>query len=92
MRRIRIAWMTTDLEEVAGAIRSEVQDLAVVLLTNRDGVVDAVLDVGVDDSVPPCGAVDVHVVNIVSRNSARARRDRRRLRREDEHGHACRTR
>jgi hypothetical protein len=49
-----------------------VKDRAVILLTDGERVLDGVQDVFIGDPVPAGGPVDLHVPNIVSRNSTAA--------------------
>ncbi len=75
---MRMAWITTsdpstrdrdNLEHVRGTVRAQVQHLGVVLLADHECMVDRVQDVRIRDPLPPGGPVDLHVPNIVSRNS-----------------------
>ncbi len=47
-----------NLEEVSSMIGPQVQDLAVVLFTNRERMLDSVPDVLIGDPVPTGGAED----------------------------------
>jgi hypothetical protein len=62
-----------NLQEVPGPVRAEVQHLSVVLLTGSECLLDRVSDVRIGDPVLAGRREDLHVANIVSRNSAAER-------------------
>lgn len=65
-----IALHRHDFEEISSSVGSEVQHLVLTIFSDDHGMVDAVFDIAIADSVSARRAINLHDKNIVIRNPA----------------------